>query len=83
MALRTPASKISCRGPRDPREARSCTFPVGGDDVNPRHLRSSYQLRILRFNQADIRLVFDAVRAQPVENLPARPTRNPPSHRRA
>ena len=33
--------------------------------------------------QADIQLVYGAVTAQPAEIRLARPTRNPPSHRRA
>lgn len=44
----------------------------------PRTLR-----RMLRKHQADIRLVCGAVKAQPAEIPLVRPTRNPPSHRRA
>jgi len=44
----------------------------------PRALR-----RMLRNIQADIQLVFCAVMAQPAEVRLVRPTRNPPSHRRA
>jgi len=40
-ALRTPELQLSCCGPNDPREARSCEFPVVGDVVNPGHLCSS------------------------------------------
>lgn len=52
MALRTPEPNMDCCGPRDPREASSSTFPVGGDVVDPGRLCSSYQRLILQDVQA-------------------------------
>jgi len=40
-ALRTPELQWSCCGPNDPRETRSCEFPVVGDVVNPGYPCSS------------------------------------------
>jgi hypothetical protein len=34
-------TELSCGGPKDPRDVRSCKFPVVGDVVNPRRLCSS------------------------------------------
>jgi hypothetical protein len=83
LALMTPVSSIYFCGPIDPRDVRSSSFPVGGDIVNPRRLCSSCLLQDAPEHQAHTQLVFGAVAAQPPEIHSTRPTRNPPSHRRA